>query len=73
MNINQEATMKDVLSAAQQQEKLVNVILSCGKTYNGTIAQVGTYHVRLELKDQMAFYDAVIRLEHVSSVEVPVR
>jgi hypothetical protein len=73
MKVNQDATIKDVLIAAQQQEKLVNVILNCGKIYKGTIAQVGTYHLRLELKDQMSFYDAMIRLEHISAVEVQVR
>jgi len=73
MEITPDATIKEILAAAQIQEKDINVILSCGKTYNGSVKQVGPYHVRLALKGQMSFFVAMIRLEHISVVEVQVR
>lgn len=70
MEISPDATIKEILTAAHQHEKVINVLLSCGKTYKGSIKHVGTYHVRLALKDQMSFFDAMIRLEHISAVQI---
>lgn len=73
MEVHQEATIKEVLEVAKQQDKVVNVVLSNGKDYKGSVVQAGVHHVRLALKDQMSFFDAMIRLEHISAVEVQVR
>ena len=70
MEISPDATIKEILTSAQQHEKVINILLSCGKTYKGSITQVGTYHVRLALKDQKSFFDVMIRLEHISAVQI---
>jgi sRNA-binding regulator protein Hfq len=73
MNIKDDASIKEILNFAKQQSKTVNIVLNNGKSYKGLIAQVGMYHIRLERKDELSFYDAFINLEHISSIEVQVR
>ena len=73
MDVKPEATIKEILTSARQNDKVVNVVLGNGKTYKGSIIMVGTHHVRIALKDQMSFYDVFIRLDHISAIEIPMR
>ncbi len=73
MELKDDATIGEVLQAAKQADKIVTVDMSNDKTYRGKVTQVGMHHVRLELQGDKAFYDALIRIEHISSVEIQVR
>jgi hypothetical protein len=73
MKVKDDASLKEILLAAQHQGKMVNIVLNNGRNYKGLIAQVGMYHIRLERKDELSFYDAFINLDHISSIEVQVR
>jgi sRNA-binding regulator protein Hfq len=73
MIINDDVSIKEILNSVKNQGKMVNIVLNNGKSYKGMIAQVGMYHVRLERKDELSFYDAFINIDHISSIEVQVR
>ncbi|MCK5560344.1 MAG: hypothetical protein KAJ51_07105 [Thermoplasmata archaeon] len=73
MELKDDATIGEVLLAARQADKVVTVDMSNGKAYRGKVLQVGTYEVRLELQGEKSFYDAMVRLEHISAVEIQVR
>lgn len=73
MEIKPDGTLKDILIAAQREDKVVNMILNSGKNYKGSVVHVGDFYIRLALKEQMSFYDVMVRLEHISAIEVQVR
>lgn len=73
MELKDDATIGEVLLAAQQADKLVTVDMSNGKTYRGKVAQVGVHQVRVELQGEQSFYDAMLRIEHISAVEIQIR
>ncbi len=73
MDIKPEATIKDILTVAKQNNKVINILIHNGKTYRGSVVQLGAHHVRLALREQMSFYDVFIRIEHISAVEIPMR
>jgi hypothetical protein len=73
MEVQQDGTIGDVLKSAQAADKIVTVDMNNGKTYRGSIIQVGQFHLRLELKGDKGFYDAFIKLDHISAVEVQIR
>ena len=58
----------DVLRA--RQGKTVTVLLRSGKEYGGTVAEVRGQSVVLKNLSGKEFYDALIRLDDVSAVEI---
>lgn len=73
MEVKQDGTIGDVLLSAQQADKIVTVDMSNGQSYRGSVVQVGQFYLRLELQGDKGFYDAFIRVEHISGVEMQVR
>lgn len=53
--------------------KDVHVHLRSGKTLQGYVKSVGTHCVHLEKLAGRDFYDALVRLEDISAVEVKIR
>lgn len=73
MEFRETDTMKDVLIRAQKEKSYFFVLLKSGKEYNGMIKEVGQHCIVFEQKGSRSFYDAIIRIEDVSSIEVRVR
>lgn len=61
-------SIKHVLD--QQQGKRVKLRLSSGQDVEGTVTSVSAQTVKITQLSGMEFYDAVVRIEHVSAVIV---
>ena len=46
MEIKPDGTMKDILLAAQREDKVVNIILNSGKNYKGSVVHVGDFYMK---------------------------
>lgn len=53
--------------------KKVNVTLGSGKTFSGTVKNVGAHMVHLEKLDGKDFFDALIRVEDISAIDTRFR
>ena len=53
--------------------KRVNVLLNSGKTIAGYVKDVGEKFVHLEKLDGKEFYDALIRIERINSIDIQFR
>jgi small nuclear ribonucleoprotein (snRNP)-like protein len=53
--------------------KLVYVNLRSGKTYLGSLKAVGDHWIHLEKVAERNFFDALIRIEDISAIEVQFR
>ncbi len=68
-----DATIKDVLTKIEATGVKVDIILRNAKTYQGTVESVGHHNVRLKQTGSRSFYDAFIKIEDISAVEVQVQ
>ena len=66
-------TIKEALLSALREKKPIFVLLKSGKEYNGIIKMAGLHCVALEQKGNRSFYDAIIRIEDISAIEIRVR
>jgi len=73
LELKKESTIRDVLIHAYNEHHLVELNLLSGKKFSGTIKSVGQYAIILEQEEQRTYYDAFIRIEHISAVEMKVR
>ena len=73
MSFNVKGTMRDLLTSLLKTKKTVYVILNSGKEYVGIILKVEQSLVVLQTEGSRNFYDAVIRIEDITAVEVKVR
>ena len=68
---NVEASMADNLKTLVG--KKINVTLDSGTTFYGTLTKVGTHMIHLEKLDRKDFFDALIRIEQISAIDVMFR
>jgi len=73
MSFNVKGTMRDLLTSLLKTKKTVYVILNSGREYVGIILKVEQSLVVLQTEGSRNFYDAVIRIEDITAVEVKVR
>lgn len=73
MSFNAKGTMKDLLTSLLKAKKTVYVILNSGKEYVGIILKVEQSLIVFQTQGKKNFYDAVIRIEDITAVEVKVR
>ncbi|MFW9988080.1 MAG: hypothetical protein ACFFC3_05450 [Candidatus Odinarchaeota archaeon] len=71
MELNENYTIKDYL--IKLRTKNVYIILNSGKEYLGIIKDVGQFCLILEQKGQRSYFDSIIRIDDISSVEFQVR
>ncbi|MFX0132798.1 MAG: hypothetical protein ACFFDN_04040 [Candidatus Hodarchaeota archaeon] len=73
MNIKPDATIKDVLTQSQSEKTNINITLRSGNIYQGKVVNIGPQNVRIKLTGTKSFYDAFIKIEDISAIEVQVR
>lgn len=66
-------SMADTLKSLMNHQSPVEIVLHNGKTYGGMVKEVGNANVVLTKLNQKEFYDAVIKIDDISAVEVRVR
>lgn len=66
MNLNDAATIKDVLS--QNVGKRIAVRTDAGETLDGTVVKVTAQLVYIEKLVGKEYFDAVVRIDRISSV-----
>jgi len=71
INLQQNSTFKDILSA--QVGKRVAVRLDLSEEMEGTVVAVGNGLVHIAKLSGKDFYDAVIRIDRISAVRIRVR
>jgi small nuclear ribonucleoprotein (snRNP)-like protein len=71
VSYNVELSMNDNLKNLVGQK--VNVTLNSGKTFYGKLTKVGTHLIHLEKLDRKEFFDALIRIENISAVDLMFR
>lgn len=73
MSFNAKGTMKDLLTSLLKVKKTVYLILNNGKEYIGIVLKVEQNLIVFQTKGKRDFYDAIIRIEDITAVEVKVR
>ncbi len=71
MKFKESNTIKDILIALINKE--VIILLKSGKEYSGIIKTVGVHCMVLEQTDERSFFDAIISIDDISTVETKVR
>ena len=66
-------SMNDTLKGLMGTQTPVEIVLGNGKVYGGFVKEVGTGTVLLTKLSQKEFYDAMIKIEDISAVEVRMR
>ena len=73
MQLDPKLSFKDTLQQAMDVPARVTVHLGNGKTLEGNVGGVADHHVVLSSLTNRDFYDAVIRIEDISAIEVRAR
>lgn len=73
LEIKKDTTMDEILKQLLAAKKKIAIILRNGTKYQGKIIEIGQFKLRLKLEGNKSFFDAFIRIEDVSAVEVQVR
>lgn len=68
---NVEVSMADNLKTLVG--KKINVTLNSGSSFYGTLTKVGSHMIHLEKLDRKDFFDALIRIEQISAIDVMFR
>lgn len=71
MDYNENYTIKDYLTKLRTKDAYI--LLNSGKEYLGIIKDVGQFCLILEQKGKRSYYDSIIRIDDISSVEIQVR
>jgi len=71
MEYNENYTIKDYLTKLRTKDTYI--LLNSGKEYSGIIKDVGQFCLILEQKGNRSYYDSIIRIDDISSVELQVR
>jgi hypothetical protein len=73
MELSANVSFKDTLQQAADAPARVSVHMRSGQTFAGKVAGVGDHHVVLAELAEREFYDAVLRIEDISAIEVRAR
>ena len=73
MQLDANLSFKDTLQQAMNAPARVTVHLRNGETLEADVGGVADHHVVLSGLANRDFYDAVIRIEHISAIEVRAR
>ena len=73
MQLDPKLSFKDTLQQAMDAPSRVAVHLRNGSTLEGKVGGVADHHVVLSGLADRDFYDAVIRIEDISAIEVRAR
>ncbi len=73
MQLDPKLSFKDTLQQAMAVPIRVTVHLRSGESLAGNIAGVGDHNVVLSSLSNRDFYDAVVRIEDISAIEVRAR
>ncbi len=67
VNFNVKASMKDNLSSFVG--KRVSITINSGKSFSGTIKEVGDHLVHLEKLEGKEYFDALISVDNISAID----
>lgn len=70
MQLDANTGIKDTLQQAMDLPAHVSVHMRNGETLGGKVASLGDHHVVLAELTNREFYDAMIRIEDISAIEV---
>ena len=73
MELKEKDSLKDMLFKAKAENKRVDIVLSNGKMYTGTIKELGIQCVVLEQVGNRSFFDVIIKIEDISAFEFQAR
>jgi hypothetical protein len=73
VTLNPAIGFADTLKAARDLKARATLHLRSGASITGTVAGVGDHYVVLARLNQRDFYDAMIRIEDISGIEVRAR
>jgi len=71
MKFEESNTIKDTLIVLINKEVLI--LLKSGKEYVGIIKTVGVHCIVLEQTNERSFFDAIISIDDISTIETKVR
>jgi len=71
MKYNINSSMTDNLRTLIS--KKVYVTLDSGKTFAGVVKEVGNHFIHLEKLEGKEYFDALIRIEHISAIDTTFR
>jgi len=71
MDLKNTDTIKDILE--RNMGKKLELLLKNGKIYTCIIHNIGQFCVHVELLGERSFFDAIIRIDDISTIEFQVR
>ena len=73
MELKNKDTITNILEKLAGNDNTISIILKSGKDYSGEIQSLGEFCVSLKQSGKRSFFDALIRIEDISAIEVEVR
>ncbi len=73
IKLNAEFSMADTLKTFKGSKNRVSLLLRNGISYNGLVLEVGSNFVVISQLSGKDFFDALVRLDDISGLEVKVR
>ena len=73
MKLNASYSFGVILQQAIQDKTTVYLFLTNGKEYCGKVIEVSESNVIISLEGSRSFFDVIIRLSSISSIEVKIR
>ncbi len=73
MNFKKNILLKDALSELKNNGQVIFLQLKSGKEYCGKIEELGDNFLYLKMEGNRSYYNALIDLTEITSVEIKVR
>ena len=73
MNFRKEILLKDALLELKTNGQMIFIQLKNGKEYYGKIEELGDHFLYLKMEGNRSYYNALIDLTQITSVEIKVR
>jgi small nuclear ribonucleoprotein (snRNP)-like protein len=73
MNFRKEILLKDALLELKNNNQIIFLQLKNGKEYCGKIEDLGDHFLYLKMEGNRSYYNALIDITQVASVEIKVR
>ena len=73
MEFESSATIPDILRKIKSENATCDILVKSGKNFSGTIQFLNNFIVVLQLTGARSFYDAIIRVEDISVIEIKAR
>nr|MDO8110515.1 hypothetical protein [Candidatus Sigynarchaeota archaeon] len=73
VDMKENDSIYDLFFQIKKENKVVEVCLKSGRSFNGTIGMIGRNNVVLKLRGDVSLFDAVIKLDEIAAIQYQAR